>query len=176
MGLRVKLGWALAVVVERDGSSLPVIVGRDELRVPPSRRIFGHHDALSSEPAERDAVIAGAVDRATDAATDLLAEAVADHDADVVAVVVGRGVRRIPVDRILASSQLFHTADAEILQEAFVEASARLGLPCERVQFREIEEHAAWSVVNNLGRVAGVPWRKDHKHAATAAWIALERA
>jgi hypothetical protein len=173
MGLRVKLGWAHAVAVEVGEAGAPVVVSRDELRVAPRFRIFGYHAAMDADPTEREAVIAAAGERAVEAATELLAEALADHDADVVAVVVGRGVRKIPLERVLASSQLFHTAEAEILQRGFVEAAATLGVPCRRVTFADVEAHESWAQISSLGRVVGPPWRKDHKHAATAAWIAL---
>jgi hypothetical protein len=175
IGLRVKLGWALAVVVEADGDGRPSVVARDELRVGPAHRIFGYHEAMDVEPDEREAAVSAAAERAADAATDLLADATAEHETDVVAVVVGRGVRRIPLERILASNQLFHTAEAEILQTGFVEASARLGLPCHRVPFADLEGHEAWPAIADLRRTVGTPWQKDHKQAATAAWIALHR-
>ena len=173
LGLRVKLGWALAVVVEPDESRQPAVVARDELHVGAAHKIFGYHAALEAEPDERAHVVAAAAARAADAATELLADALAEHDADVVAGVGGRGVRRIPIDRILASSQLFHTAEAEILQDALVEAAERLGVPCRRVPFADIESDPSWPVISGLGKTVGPPWRKDHKHAATAAWMSL---
>jgi hypothetical protein len=174
LGLRVKLGWALAVAVERDPDERPAVLARDELRVAPHHRIFGYHEAMEAEPDEREAIVAAAAGRAADAATELLAEAAAEHEVDAVAIVVGRGVRRIPIDRIIASSQLFHTAEAELLQQGFAEAAARLGLPCRRPTFAELEADADWPLLATAGRAAlGPPWQKDHKLAATAAWVAL---
>lgn len=173
MGLRVKLGWALAVGMEEGPDGAPVVTARDELRVAARFRIFGYHAAMDADPAEREAVIAAASERAVEAATELLAQALADHGADVLAVVVGRGVGKIPLEKVLASSQLFHTAEAEILQRAFVEAAAELGVPSRRVPFVDIEAHPSWEQIAKLGRAVGAPWRKDHKQAATAAWMAL---
>jgi hypothetical protein len=173
LGLRVKLGWALGVVMRPGEDGTPVVVAREELRVPPASRIFGYHEALEVPPDQRKEVIGAAAARAVDAAADLLMVAVADHAVDRLAVVVGRGVRRIPVDRVLASASLFHTAEAELLQDGFVEAAGQLGLACRRMAFADIEADPAWPEIGRLGKVVGPPWRKDHKHAATAAWIAL---
>jgi hypothetical protein len=173
LGLRVKLGWALAIVVRADDDGQPTFVARDELRFAAADGVFGYHAAMDAEPEARWAIIAEAADRAADAATDLLAGAVEGHDVATVGLVVGRGVRRIPLDRILASSSLFHTAEAEVLQDAFAEAAARLDVPCVRVPFAATEADASWGVIGGLGKAAGTPWRKDHKFAATAAWVAL---
>lgn len=173
MGLRVKLGWALAVGMEEGPDGAPVVTARDELRVASRFRIFGYHAAMDADPTEREAVIAAAGERAVEAATELLGQALAEDEADVVAVVVGRGVGSIPLERVLASSGLFHTAEAEVLQRAFVDAAATLGVPSRRIPFADIEAHHSWEQIAKLGRAVGAPWRKDHKQAATAAWMAL---
>ena len=173
LGLRVKLGWALAIVVEPDpaDATRPLVVGRDELRLHGVR--MGYHAALDAPAEERAGIVAAAADEAADVATERLLDAVDEHEADRIAVVVGRGVRRIPLERILASNQLFHTAEAEVLQDAFVEAADRLDLPCRRVAFADAEGDDVWSYVDGLAKSAGRPWQKDHKFAATAGWIAL---
>ena len=148
-------------------------MARDELRFAPEDGAYAYHEAMDVEPDERDAVIARAAGRAADAATDLLADAVDRHGTTHVGIVVGRGVRRIPTERILASSQLFHTAEAEVLQDAVTEAAERLLLPCTRVTFADAEADADWPAIDGLGKAAGRPWRKDEKLAATAGWVAL---
>jgi hypothetical protein len=172
----VKLGWALAVFVTPapDDPARPWIAGRGEAHLDRSHGIFPFHAALEAEPSEREAVMAAAADGAVDAATDALADLLADSDldVDVIGVVVGRGVRRIPVERILASSSLLHSAEAEVLQDGFVEAARRLGVVVVRVPFADLEADEVWPVVDRLAAQAGRPWRKDHKQAATAAWIA----
>ena len=171
LGLRVKLGWAMAIAVG-DG---PAVMGRDELRLGADDGAFAYHQAMDVEPAEREAVIAEPAARAADAATELLADAVDRHGACCVGLVVGRGVRSLPLDRILASSQLFHTAEAEVLQEGFTEAATRLSVPLARLTFAEAEADEAWPTISGLGQYAGRPWRKDEKLAATAAWVALRQ-
>lgn len=177
IGLRVKLGWALAIVVSADeDGSAPTIVARDELRFGPSDGAYAYHQAMDVEPSERDAVIARAAARVADAATALLSEAVGRHDATRAGLIVGRGVRRIPTERILASSRLFHTADAEVLQDGFTEAARRLSVPLTRLTFAAAEADESWAVVSVLGKAAGPPWRKDEKLAALAGWAALRGA
>lgn len=173
LGLRVKLGWALGIVVEPDpaDATKPFVVARDELK--PRGVVMGYHKALDAPAEERAAIVAEAAEQTADAATAALLDAIDEHGVDRVAIVVGRGVRRIPIERILASSQLFHTAEAEVLQDGFVEAADRLGVSCRRVTFAEAEDDEAWADVDGLAKQAGRPWQKDHKFAATAAWISL---
>ena len=179
LGLRVKLGWALGVFVDADPDdpSRPFVVTRGEAHLDRSSGgIFPFHAAMDVSPDERESVIAACSERAVDAATDALADLVDSVDVEVevgvLGVVVGRGVRRIPVERILASSQLLHSAEAEVIQVGFVEAAHRLGLAVVRVPFADVEADEVWPVVDGLAAQAGRPWRKDHKQAATAAWIA----
>jgi hypothetical protein len=169
LGLRVKLGWALAVVVAAGEDERPHVVARDELRFAAADGAFAYHAAMDATPDERASVIASAEERAADAAAELLGTCLADHDAATVGIIVGRGVRRIPLERILASSRLYHTAEAELLQESFTEAARRLSVPCARVPFDAAESHAQWDYVGKLASRAGRPWQKDHKLAATAA-------
>lgn len=172
LGLRVKLGWALGIVVS-DVAGTPAVVGRLELRFAAEDGVYAYHQAMDVEPDERRGVIAEAADLAAVAATERLAAAVGEHAITRIGIVVGRGVRRIPLERILTSSQLFHTAEAEALQEGLIEATRRLLLPCVPITFSSAEGHEAWPVISRLGKVAGRPWRKDEKLAATAAWAAL---
>ena len=172
LGLRVKLGWALAIVVAVDDDR-PQVVARDELRFAADDGAFAYHAAMDARPDERASLIASAEQRTAEAATDLLATCLADHDASPVGLIVGRGVRRIPLERILASNQLFHTAEAELLQDALTEAARRLSVPHTRVPFATAEAHPEWSYIGTLGPLVGRPWQKDHKLATTAGWIAL---
>jgi hypothetical protein len=181
LGLRVKLGWAVAVAVDVDpASGAARVVGRGEPRLDPSGGIFGYHAAMEAEPEDRASVVAAAAARAADAATDELADTIAAIEESVggavvasVGVVVGRGVRRIPLDRILTSSQLFHTAEAEVIQDGFAEAARRLGLPVVRVTVADAEADDSWPHIDGLAQAAGRPWRKDEKLATVAAWRAL---
>jgi hypothetical protein len=172
----VKLGWAVAIAVDADpGEGRARVVGRAEPQLDRSGGIFAYHAALEAEPDERPAVVAAAAERAADAATDALADTLDALATEVTAVgiVVGRGVRRIPLDRILASSQLLHTAEAEVLQGGFAEAAHRLGLAVVRVTFADAEADESWPHIDGLAKAAGRPWRKDEKLAAVAGWRAL---
>lgn len=174
VGLRVKLGWALGVVVT-DAGGAPAVVARVDLRFTADDGVYAYHQAMDVEPGRRAAVVATASARAADAAAERLAEVADEHGITCVGVVVGRGVRRIPLERIMASSQLFHTAEAEVLQEGLVAACARLLLPCEHMTFAAAEADEGWGVVSGLAKTAGRPWRKDEKLATTAGWHALRR-
>jgi hypothetical protein len=172
----VKLGWAVAIAVDVDPERGAVrVVGRAEPQLDRRAGIFPYHAALEAEPEDRAAVVAAAAERAADAATDALADTLDQLEPHVAAVgvVVGRGVRRIPLDRILASSQLLHTAEAEVIQDGLAEAAHRLGLPVVRTTFADAEADESWPHIDGLAKTAGRPWRKDEKLAAVAAWRAV---
>ena len=173
LGFRAHMGWANAVVLTGVPDE-PVVVDRRDVQLRPRDGGIGfpYHAAADVPPDEREAVLAKGMRDTELRATDVLMELAADVEADAIGVVIGRGVRRIPLDRILASSQLFHTAEGEVYQLALRGAATNLGLPLSTVTFDGAQEHEAWDIVGGLRKQVGAPWQKDHKFAAVAAWVA----
>jgi hypothetical protein len=89
-----------------------------------------------------------------------------------VAVAVVAPPRSIPTDieRALASHALLHAAEGGLYEEAIVDAATDAGLPVHTVEPRAITPRLE---IETLGRTLGPPWQKDHKLAATAAFVAL---
>jgi hypothetical protein len=87
-----------------------------------------------------------------------------------------------PLEKILASHALIHTADGELFREALLHASARCGLRDFTIKEKELLDRAGQVFrvkpnelmrrVTELGRPLGSPWSQDEKFATLAAWLA----
>lgn len=172
VGFRAHLGWADAVTLAVAGGGAEV---RDRRRLelrPAGGTVFPYHAAQEALPEDREEMIAAGLQAAEASATDALADLLADLGFWGVGVVVSRGLRHIPLEKVLASSRLLHAAEGAIYQRALRNAAANLGVPCSVLGFNEAEGHALWPAVSVLGKQIGPPWRKDQKLAALVAWLA----
>jgi hypothetical protein len=87
-----------------------------------------------------------------------------------------------PLEKILASHALIHTADGELFREALLHGSERFGLQEFTIKEKELLERAGQVFraqpnevmrrVTELGRSLGPPWSQDEKFATLAAWLA----
>jgi hypothetical protein len=81
-----------------------------------------------------------------------------------------------PLEKILASHPLLHTAEGELFRDALRAACRECGLPLTVVKERELFTRASERIerhVAAMGKGIGPPWRQDQKFAAAAAWLAL---
>jgi hypothetical protein len=93
----------------------------------------------------------------------------------VVAVGIAAVVRSVPaLDMVLRSHPLLHMAEGQLAREAISEAATRAGLPVHYLDPKSRHDPVAVERTVALGRVAGPPWRKEHRMAALAALGALE--
>jgi hypothetical protein len=96
-------------------------------------------------------------------------------DGRVVAVGIAAVVRPVPVlEVVLRSHPLLHLAEGQLAREALAEAATRAGLPVHYLDPKGSHDPAAVERTVALGRIAGPPWRKEHRMAALAALAALE--
>ena len=167
------MGWADAVTLTGVPDD-PRVVDRRRLDLQPARGpVHPYAAAGEAAPEDRARVLALEMEKCELAATEALLQFTADLDVEVGGVVVSREVLlRIPIERVIASSSLYHTASGAVYQQALKGALDNLGLPCTTIEFGEAEVHPVWDVVSALGKQVGPPWRKDHKFAAVAAWVA----
>ena len=171
VGFRAHMGWANSVVLTLSDGAAQVRARADVDLRPATAPAHPYHAAAELPVEERDAVLAGALGEAEAAAIEVVSDFLAD-DVRAVGVVISPGVRHIPLEKVLTSSRLLHMAEATVYQQALRGAAATLRLPCVTVTFAQAEEHDLWPVVAALGKTVGPPWRKDHKFAAVAAWLA----
>ena len=88
-----------------------------------------------------------------------------------------------PLDRILASHALIHTADGELFRNALMHAAEDCKLKAFAIQQRELvytgcnilgfKSEGLRVRLTALGKSIGPPWSQDEKFAALAAWLAL---
>lgn len=175
VGFRAHMGWANSVVLTLDGRQAQ-LRSRDEVDLRPATApAHPYHAAAEVPPDEREAVLSRSLEETEEAALEALSDLLAEG-IGAVGVVISPGVRHIPMEKILASNRLLHMAEATVYQQALRTAAATLRLPCSTVTFAQAEDHELWAAVTALGKTIGPPWRKDHKFAAVAAWVAGSRA
>jgi hypothetical protein len=105
---------------------------------------------------------------------DLMNGVVADGGR-VAAVGIAAVVRSVPaLDVVLRSHQLLHLAEGQLAREVFAEAAAQAGLGVHYLDPNGRHDPVAVERTVALGRIAGPPWRKEHRLAALAALDALE--
>jgi hypothetical protein len=93
------------------------------------------------------------------------------------------GRKGLPLESILASHALIHSAEGEHFRAALEEAAAACGLSVTRVPLRSLPDVASRTLrrpnerlqtaVQALGRPLGPPWGADQKSAALLAWTLL---
>jgi hypothetical protein len=98
------------------------------------------------------------------------------------AILTGSGRPSPTLEATLASHAAIHTAEGEFFREIVIHAAESCNLRLRRIREKELFEIAArelsrsaadlTSILNDLGKIIGPPWRQDHKFAALAAWLA----
>jgi hypothetical protein len=104
-------------------------------------------------------------------AMDAIRPMIAAHAPECAAVLVGRALTLPPLESILRSHAMIHTAEGVFYREILVEACGALGLRVERVAEKSMG--AAPGLLDGLGRKLGPPWTQDYKLATLAALEAL---
>jgi len=164
IGFSVHTGWAAAVAV---GGPKATLLAREHVVLADSDYgRFVYHAARETPAFAREMVKASrqvAERRGRKALRDLVA-ALDGHR--VVAVVLPPARRELPpIEKILASHSLVHSAEGELFRSALVKAAARVGLAVV-----EADGGALPAL-----KVTGPPWGKDQRTAAALAWAALGR-
>jgi hypothetical protein len=182
LGVRVKSGWASAVLIGSECSS-PVFLHRGRLLladpgVPkssqPFHRGFGRLQKDDAILEKLTGIVYAAAARSLSA---FLSECLGrGHEPAAIALVVGSTIdpERIGNEHIRA-----HASEARLFRVALERAAECVNLP--QVTTRERDLRAAIATrsgaglarrIAGLGRVAGRPWGADEKLAAMAAWRA----
>jgi hypothetical protein len=194
IGFRAHSGWAAAVAVVQPGGGpreAPVAIMRRRIEMA-DRRAAGpsqpYHAAVGLDIREAGQLVASHAARAAALATTALRGMVADlrqlgHAVVGCGLLLASGRPLPPLERILASHPLLHTAEGELFREALRAACRECGLPLIAVHERELFTRAAADLrlpaerierhVAAMGKGIGPPWRQDEKFAAVAAWLAL---
>ena len=192
IGFRAHSGWAAAVAITgTNGVPAVVLRRRIQMMAPgvagPSQP---YHAAVGLEIREAEQAIANCAARAAALATAGLRRMVEDleqlgHRAAGCGLLLASGRPLPPLEKILASHPLLHTAEGELFREALRAAAQQCGLPLIEVKERELFTRAAANLnlpsaelernLAAMGKAIGPPWRQDEKFATLAAWLALSR-
>lgn len=163
------------LVVVRGPASSPVILTRSRIDlVDASLPNQPYHAIVKDGLSLHDggALVARVRQSATSAATAATKSAVKEFGVTGVGVVAR--IRNLPDDleRILSSHALLHAAEGALFEQAVLDAATGVGLACSVAEPNST--HIGQSL-DAAGKALGPPWQKDHKLAATAAMLALER-
>jgi hypothetical protein len=182
LGIRVKSGWASAVLIGAKNSS-PVFLHRGRLllsdpEVPkssqPYHRGFGRLQK-DEEVLER---LSSIVYRAANVSLSSFVQDCRNlgHQPTTIALVVGS---TIDPERIANEHIRAHASEARLFRVSLERAASAAALPCAVARERDLRAVASragsgWAArIDNLGRAAGRPWGADEKLAARAAWTSL---
>jgi hypothetical protein len=183
LGIRVKSGWASAVLVGGTGET-PVYLHRSKLllsdpRIPASSQPYHHgFGSLQKDAAVIRRLTRVVHARARGSLKQMLSESARLGDAPrSVVLVVGSTIDPLTVgnEHIRA-----HAYEARLFRTSLERAAAAARLPCVVFRQRDLAAIALEALrrdpsplVAAMGQKAGRPWRSDEKLAALAAWIVL---
>ena len=186
VGLRVKSGWATAVVLGGPPGA-PFFLGRhfvelSDPKIPSSRQPYHADFATLQTNAAIVRRLVGVVRQATQRSLSALVREsrMRGHTLRGLGLVVGS-----VIDPELISNEHIraHAYEGRLFRMALERAASRRHLPCRIVLERSLFATAARElhvtdqevrkVIATLGREAGRPWRTEEKAAAVAAWLVL---
>ena len=173
LGCFAKTGRAMVVAVAK----APELVGKwDVTLVPDGQERFVYHAAelLGTGAARFVRDSTRAIGKETKRAVAGVLEELAGLDAMVFgAAIVGTNLEMpAPLEKILTSHTLLHTAEGVLYRSAIADALHARGIDCTLVPADALT--ALQPALEQFGKVPS-PWRKEHKDAALAA-LTLVRA
>jgi hypothetical protein len=182
IGFRVHSGWAALVAVAGSLES-PEVIARRRIEIAdpgirgskqpfhaaeplefPDAKAFIHRCEESTRKLTGDALKA-----AIDGLRDRRFETAG------CGIILGSGRTLPPLEAILKSHALIHTAEGEFYRTAVVKAAERLGLRVFGMKEKEMRIRAdeVCGRLAEIGKSLGPPWTQDQKYAALVAWMAL---
>jgi hypothetical protein len=189
-GLQMHSGWGVLVAVSGAPHAIEILARQRIVTADPEMpgTIQPYHYAMNLKLPESHKHLANCAAASTRLAvaaiTDLVTELKARHYHVVgSAVLLASGHTLPPLEKILASHPLIHTAEGEFFRHTVSQACEDLQISVTAIRQRELEERAKAAFGNaasrvqetiaSLGRTIGPPWTKDHKTAALAAALIL---
>ena len=188
LGLRAHSGWA-ALVAVGGSAPAPEVVDRRRIEMADDPEAKQPYHAVEDLPLpEAAALLERFARKAQQRAAAGLGAALQDlrgkgYDVVRTVILAASGRPLPPLESVLASHALIHTADGEHFREALANASDGHRLPVMRIRERELLARAEaalrrpakdlQSSVTAWGKSLGPPWTQDQKLSALAAWTVL---
>jgi hypothetical protein len=190
IGLRAHSGWAAVVAVAGSRRAIEILERRrielGDPSVPGPKQPY--HEAENQPLSRARQIIDRYADDARRRARDafhLLTRDLREKGYEVArcGLLIASGRPVPPLESILASHALIHSADGELFRTALADAASKQRLSTIRVPEKELAARAQAGLrspagelqqsVNAAGKSLGPPWTQDQKLAALVAWLAL---
>jgi hypothetical protein len=190
IGIRVHSGWGALVAVAGDAGA-PEVVERRRVEIIDRKKpgaMQPYHFARELESAAAEEFILRSAHASSKLAVIAIREIV-DHlraqgcKVGAGAILLGSWKPLPPLEKILASHAMIHTAEGKFFRKCFGEAYATLHIPIYGIRDAELDERAKAVLgkdcgpvkkkIAGMGKTLGPPWTTDQKAAALAAAIAL---
>jgi len=188
LGLRAHSGWAALVAVGGELAS-PQVLDRRRLEMADGPEAKQPYHAAEELPLAKardllERLARQAQERAAAGLGAVLADLRADgYDVVGAIVLTASGKPRPPLESILASHALIHTADGEHFRDALAFAGRQHRVPVARIRERDLAAQAAKALgrsapalqaaVAAWGKPLGPPWTQDQKLSALGGWLGL---
>ena len=189
-GFQMHSGWGVLVAVSGAPHAIEILARRRIVTAAHEMpgAIQPYHYAMNLKLSESDKHLANCAAASTRLAVAAIADLVAELDARHYhvggsAVLLASGRSLPPLEKILASHPLIHTAEGEFFRHTVSKACEELQIPVTSIRQRDLDERAksafgktasrVQSSIASLGKTIGPPWTKDHKTAALAAALIL---
>jgi hypothetical protein len=180
LGFRAHSGWAALVAVAGSIDS-PRILERRRIiiadpEMPGSKQPY--HAAAELSFAKGEALVRRAIESSRALAGEVISARIKalqaqGHEIAACGVVLGSGKALPPLERILASHPLLHTAEGEMFRDVLVWAAKECRLPVVGVREKSLDP-VALKRIGSLGKLIGPPWTQDQKYATLVGLTALE--
>jgi hypothetical protein len=190
LGIQMHSGWGVFVAVSGGIHGVEILDRRRVVTADPA--IPGgsqpYHYASRLEPSESGVYLANCTAASSRMASRAIGEVVRELDGPGyriagAAVLLASGRPLPPLEKILVSHPLIHTAEGEFFRHVASKGCEDLQIPVTAIRARELDERANLAFGNaasrlqasiaSLGSSIGPPWTKDHKSATLAAALIL---
>jgi hypothetical protein len=188
--LQMHSGWGVLVAVSGAPHDINILARQRIVTADAEIRgaIQPYHYAMNLKLPESHKHLANCAAASTRLAVAAIADLVTELNArhyHIVgsAVLLASGRTLPPLEKILISHPLIHTAEGEFFRHTVTQACKDLQISVTAIRQRELEERAKAAFGNaanrvqetiaSLGRTIGPPWTRDHKTAALAAALVL---
>jgi len=191
LGVRCHSGWAATVLLATDDGNSVELVDRSRFELcdpnrEGSKQPFHHAETLAFAEAEAFIAQSGRTTAtlSNKAIAALLEQAVTNKlKLTGCALLVTASRELPPLEKVLASHALIHTAEGMFYREAIAIAAERLRVRIMRVRESEALRQASdrsgkseaelRAALMEIGKTVGPPWTVDQKLATLAAWSLL---
>jgi hypothetical protein len=179
LGFRAHSGWAALVAVAGTIEG-PLVLERRRIvtcdpELPGSKQPY--HAAAGLPLPKAEALLRAAIESSRGLALEALSAAIKwlgsrGHEVAACGVILGSGKALPPLEKVLGSHPLLHTAEGEMFRDVLLWAAKECRLPVTGVREKDLDP-ASLERVGSLGKLIGPPWTQDQKYATLVGLMAL---